>query len=69
MIEVVKSKPYRMCNCCNSNDDVIEIFFRSEHQGVGVALCKKCREELIAELNRIEKIESWGKPQGGNRGS
>jgi len=69
MIEIVKSQPYRMCNCCYSNDNVIEIFFRSDHQGVGVAICKKCREELIAELNRIEKIESYGKPHGGSHGS
>ena len=67
MIVVEKSKPYRMCNCCNSSDKVAEIYFRSEHQGVGVALCEQCRKELIAELDRLAKVENWGKDKNGNK--
>ena len=59
MIEIAKSKPYRMCNCCNSNEDIYEIYFRSEHQGTGVALCNQCRQELIEKLNKITEEIPW----------
>ncbi|MBR5312834.1 MAG: hypothetical protein IKU40_08150, partial [Clostridia bacterium] len=69
MIEVHKAKSYRCCNCCGSQDDVIEIYYRMNWQGTGVALCKKCTNELINKIsersddayNLIKKLQAKNK--------
>lgn len=46
MIDIVKQDYRQMCNACHSNNDVKELYFRASNQGVVVALCKECRNEL-----------------------
>lgn len=49
------AKPYRCCNSCNSNDEVIEITaLRSvgkTKQGTQIALCESCAQILRFALN------------------
>lgn len=35
---------------CADSDIVIEIYFRNNGQGNGVALCKKCADELVGGI-------------------
>lgn len=56
VIEVSKTQiRYRVCNCCNSNENVVEILFRHAviRQGTEVALCEKCARNLTAILNQM----------------
>lgn len=48
MIVINTVNYHRTCNCCASEDDVLEIIFRSNccNRGNAVALCKQCRKEL-----------------------
>lgn len=52
MIGIEKCGKYRRCGCCFSNEDVKEIAFRADSHGVVVALCAKCRKELLRELEK-----------------
>ena len=47
MFEIKKSKDYRRCNVCNSDTDVKEIYMGTETSGTTIALCPKCRIDLI----------------------
>lgn len=50
MIEIKKASNYRSCNCCNGKNDVKEITFWGEYNGLTVALCRECREAARREL-------------------
>lgn len=52
---IVNDAPhYRMCNCCgekaNKEINFRRIFSGGNSQGVIVALCDKCVEELVSKL-------------------
>ena len=56
MSVIVKiARPYRCCDSCNSNDDVIEITALMRvggiEQGVQMALCESCAQKLRFALN------------------
>lgn len=57
MISIERNMQYgrRTCQCCFSEEDVKEIYFRNDRQGVVVALCKKCRCDLRALLEQEEE--------------
>ena len=55
MIEVINAKSYRCCNCCGSNKNVIEIYFRMNGQGTGIALCEYCAKSLLVILEQKYK--------------
>lgn len=43
---------YEVCTSCHAEDDLKEIKVGiTERQTVTLRLCKKCREEMIKELN------------------
>ena len=52
---VETARPYRCCNSCGSNDEVIEItaLMRTGtiKQGTQIALCESCAEMLRYRLN------------------
>lgn len=52
MIELHKPGGIRRCNCCSSDKNVLDIYFRSDHvnSGICVALCEICQEELTDKL-------------------
>lgn len=49
------AEPYRCCNSCNSNDEVIEITalirVGNTQQGTQIALCESCAQKLRFALN------------------
>lgn len=50
MIEAKPAPAYRHCNCCSTNKDVIEVYFRSNwNQGTCIAICENCFEILEIE--------------------
>ena len=61
-VTVEKAGPYRRCNSCNSNGDVIEItllkHFGNIKQGVQIALCESCAQKLRFALNN--RYEGYG---------
>ena len=66
MIFIVKTMEgfTRKCQCCCSDDNVKEIAFRSNNQGIVVALCEKCRNELIDVIvDDMNKDKEEGEPK------
>ena len=59
MIRIEKAKGYRICNCCNSGRNVMEITFRNDevNKGVCVALCQDCRNTLTNMIKGNDKNE------------
>ena len=70
MIEVKKAPSYRQCNCCGSNNNIIEIYFRMENkgmtQGTCVALCEDCFEEMMYNAKMVLAYGTcvWGEIYG-----
>ena len=56
------AEPYRHCNSCGSNDEVIEITslmrVGKTTQGSQIALCKSCAQKLRFALN--SRYEGFG---------
>ena len=51
MIKIQKPKISDLsCFVCQSKEDVMEIYFRHDYQGNCIALCKKCRDELVSKI-------------------
>jgi len=52
---VETARPYRCCNSCGSNDEVIEITALMQSgktkQGTQIALCESCAQKLRFALN------------------
>lgn len=59
MILIEKAKGYRVCNCCNSDKNVAEIYFRNDviKKGVCVALCQDCRNMLTNMIKGNDRHE------------
>ena len=61
MIELTEPKYGTQCNHCFSKEDVKEIGFLTDGQGVIVRLCAKCRKELAGLLNSEMRCSNCSK--------
>lgn len=61
MIQIVRGKSWRECQCCHSSENVIEVYFRDDGgQGTCVSLCENCRRllaNLLIELTEKDERE------------
>lgn len=70
MIQIVRGKSWRECQCCHGSENVVEIYFRDDNgQGVCVAVCDDCRRILLNLLTELAKPEQmrdmkWEKHNG-----
>lgn len=60
------ASPYRRCNSCGSDDDVIEITalirVGKTKQGTQIALCESCAQKLRFALN--SRYKGYGEQDG-----